>query len=286
MDLSNAYSFDAIGSYTVQLEMQLQFFDIQPTDLSVQKVSSNAQEFQLRSSRNQPKMTIAQRNTCPERPSVSFGAGGPNWVIEKMPTNRFVSSNEEYIVKQAYLKTFETLTKVVSIGVTTKKLAKPYAEWFGESDAKNGKVVGDNFKKMATAMNRNKYSIVLYGPDCTDGIYAYTITRGKYADQAKKCIYICKFMWTAGKTDLAVRVHTLTHEMSHLAAKTTDIKYGRKGCQNLAKSDPSEAIKNADSYGYFAQDVLKMPKNTARSIIYAYCAILYIADTVLGLNVL
>ncbi|MCB1560113.1 MAG: hypothetical protein KDI75_03295 [Xanthomonadales bacterium] len=44
--------------------------------------------------------------------------------------------------------------------------------------------------------------------------------------------------------------------MAHFSvvADTDDVVYGRLECQNLAGSDPSNAINNADSWKYFAEN--------------------------------
>ena len=46
------------------------------------------------------------------------------------------------------------------------------------------------------------------------------------------------------------------HEMSHfdVVAATDDIVYGQSGAKNLAISNPNDAIKNADSHEYFAEN--------------------------------
>ncbi len=49
---------------------------------------------------------------------------------------------------------------------------------------------------------------------------------------------------------------TLVHEMSHfnVVASTDDVVYGQTGAKNLAFSNPEDAIRNADSHEYFAEN--------------------------------
>lgn len=49
---------------------------------------------------------------------------------------------------------------------------------------------------------------------------------------------------------------TLVHEGSHFVATagTTDFAYGRTECQQLARANPNQAIRNADSYEYFVEN--------------------------------
>ena len=49
---------------------------------------------------------------------------------------------------------------------------------------------------------------------------------------------------------------TLVHESSHFTvnAGTNDHVYGQAGCKSLAKSNPTEAVDNADSHEYFSEN--------------------------------
>lgn len=53
------------------------------------------------------------------------------------------------------------------------------------------------------------------------------------------------------------KLQTLVHELSHVYGNTDDVKkgYGVTKCLDLAKKQPDDAVKNADSYGYFYCDV-------------------------------
>jgi peptidyl-Lys metalloendopeptidase len=46
---------------------------------------------------------------------------------------------------------------------------------------------------------------------------------------------------------------TIIHELSHLVGGTGDKAYGTVNCSALAKSNPGKAVRNADSYEYFAE---------------------------------
>jgi len=52
------------------------------------------------------------------------------------------------------------------------------------------------------------------------------------------------------------RAGTLIHESSHFTANgaTHDHVYGQENAKNLATSNPSQAIDNADNHEYFAEN--------------------------------
>jgi peptidyl-Lys metalloendopeptidase len=49
---------------------------------------------------------------------------------------------------------------------------------------------------------------------------------------------------------------TLVHESSHFTANggTNDYAYGQSACKQLAISNPNNAVNNADSHEYFAEN--------------------------------
>jgi peptidyl-Lys metalloendopeptidase len=85
---------------------------------------------------------------------------------------------------------------------------------------------------------------------CKQSYYAYV-----YATQPYK-IYVCRAFWSAPMNGTDSKAGTLVHEMSHfdVVANTDDVVYGQTGAKNLAISNPNDAIRNADSHEYFAEN--------------------------------
>ena len=69
-------------------------------------------------------------------------------------------------------------------------------------------------------------------------------------------VYLCGSFWTAPPTGSYSNAGTLIHESSHFTANggTKDYVYGPAAAQNLAQTNPSAAIMNADNHGFFAED--------------------------------
>ena len=57
--------------------------------------------------------------------------------------------------------------------------------------------------------------------------------------------------------ETGTREGTIIHEVSHFeaVAATGDHCYGRSDCAVMARRDPGLAVRNADSYQYFVEDV-------------------------------
>jgi len=69
-------------------------------------------------------------------------------------------------------------------------------------------------------------------------------------------IYVCNAFWSAPTSGTDSKGGTLVHEMSHfnVTAATDDHVYGQSGAKSLAISNPDQALDNADSHEYFAEN--------------------------------
>jgi peptidyl-Lys metalloendopeptidase len=69
-------------------------------------------------------------------------------------------------------------------------------------------------------------------------------------------VYLCGSFWGAPVRGSDSKGGTLVHETSHFnkIAKTEDVAYGTVDSKKLAKESPKEAIGNADSHEYFAEN--------------------------------
>lgn len=69
-------------------------------------------------------------------------------------------------------------------------------------------------------------------------------------------VTLCSLFWSAPATGTDSKAGTLIHESSHFTKNggTDDIAYGQTKAKALAKSSPAQAINNADSHEYFAEN--------------------------------
>lgn len=69
-------------------------------------------------------------------------------------------------------------------------------------------------------------------------------------------ITLCGAFWDAPATGTDSKAGTLIHESSHFTKNggTDDVVYGQSAAKSLAKSSPAQAITNADSHEYFAEN--------------------------------
>ncbi len=122
-----------------------------------------------------------------------------------------------------------------------------YATWFGSYNSSRWNSVSSNFSAIDSALNNQPLT---FDCSCKKSYYAYV-----YPTQPYK-IYMCNAFWSAPVSGTDSKGGTIVHEMSHfnVVAGTDDIVYGQSGAKSLALSNPAQAIQNADSHEYFAEN--------------------------------
>jgi len=125
--------------------------------------------------------------------------------------------------------------------------APRYSQWFGSANSSRQSVVKNNFFKIYDALENKQ---VRFSCDCNENWYAFVYPSEPYT------IYLCNAYWSANATGTDSQAGTLVHEMSHftVVAGTDDYVYGQTEAKNLAISNPSQAINNADNHEYFAEN--------------------------------
>ncbi|CEL51596.1 peptidyl-Lys metalloendopeptidase [Rhizoctonia solani AG-1 IB] len=129
----------------------------------------------------------------------------------------------------------------------TSTASKPrYTTWFGTYNANRLSTVRSHFSLIGTDASSTTYDC----STCTMSAYAYV-----YANQPGR-VYLCSAFWNAPLTGTDSKAGTIVHEQSHFTVNggTDDHVYGQTGAKNLARSNPAQAIMNADNHEYFAEN--------------------------------
>lgn len=73
------------------------------------------------------------------------------------------------------------------------------------------------------------------------------------AHLVRRTVTLCPMFFNARNEGADSRPGIMVHEMSHLAAGTGDMAYGRNAAMALARKEPDRAALNADNYEYFVE---------------------------------
>lgn len=124
-----------------------------------------------------------------------------------------------------------------------------YTTWFGAYTSSRYATAKQNFVAIDAAMDQSGGQVTI-DCGCNQSYYAYVYPNRPYE------IFVCRAFWSAPLTGTDSKAGTLIHEMSHfdVVANTDDVVYGQAGAKNLAISDPTSALKNADNHEYFAEN--------------------------------
>ena len=122
-----------------------------------------------------------------------------------------------------------------------------YETWFGAATSSRYNTASANFDAINDAIDNKPLT---FDCSCKKSYFAYV-----YPNQPYK-VYMCRAFWNANELGTDSRAGTIIHELSHFnaVAGTDDVVYGQSGAQNLADSNPDQALNNADSHEYFAEN--------------------------------
>ena len=138
-----------------------------------------------------------------------------------------------------------------------------YARWFGRWDPARAEIVRRTLLSIDGALRAEALQVMCppVGRDgCTASIFAWVMP-------ADLVINLCQPFFAmpgvagvvpGGVTfETGTREGTIVHEVSHFeaVAATGDHCYGRTDCAAMARRDPGLAVRNADSFQYFVEDV-------------------------------
>jgi peptidyl-Lys metalloendopeptidase len=125
--------------------------------------------------------------------------------------------------------------------------AQRYKSWFGAYTASRYATVLDHYQKIHGAYANQT---VTFNCDCDSSYYAYVYKNRPYE------IWLCKAFWSAPMMGTDSKAGTVVHETSHftVVADTDDHAYGQANCRTLASNNPANAVDNADSHEYFAEN--------------------------------
>ena len=196
-----------------------------------------------------------QQNKAASKQTVTITLRSPRPFYKQTPNFRTCNETERSRLNSA-LSTAESLAgrarnDLRTTPVELRPQADRYREWFGSYDLTRWNKVQTNFDRIfSTASGRT----ITFDCNCTQGTsttLAYVYPNSPYN------IYICPLFWSRPASSGAdSKAGIIIHEISHftIVSDTDDVVYGTSGSRNLANTNPSAAVRNADSYEYFAEN--------------------------------
>ena len=236
VDLSEAYDFSRTGQYEMKYAM----------NLSVNDDSRHPGGFSKRVESFPILRWVDGSGEIPfqdESFPIGIKALNPVPAFESCSTSRQTSIKTALTSARSYAVNADSYMTTKTYSTATTR----YKTWFGTATSSRFASVRGNYDRIEYALANTKLT---FNCGCTQNYYAYVYPNQPYR------VYLCNAFWSAPNTGTDSRAGTMIHELSHfdVLGNTDDIVYGQSGAKSLAISNPSSAIKNADSHEYFSEN--------------------------------
>ncbi len=235
VDLGKHYDLSATGTYSIRFDVATwNLFSEKGGFLRSESLSSN-------------KLDLAIEG----RPNPALPLITPEAVTGSTAFNRCNSSQQSTLLSARNQASVYATNSLAYLN--TGAVGARYTTWFGAYDLGRYTTVQYHFEAIANAMDTAPVTF-----DCSckkKTVYAYVYPNQPYT------IYLCNVFWTAPLAGTDSKGGTLIHEMSHFyaVASTDDYAYGQGAAQNLAITNPVQAVDNADNHEYFAENTPYLP---------------------------
>jgi peptidyl-Lys metalloendopeptidase len=242
VELGRMYDLSKPGLYTVTYATALQY-------------ASLSGGMQLRAGNGAPLVAQA----APIRISLDRAVAAGNRVKPVLPANPTLSdvvgistvscsSTQISQLNQAVLsaRSYSENSKGYLNGGAT---GARYTSWFGAYAAGRYDTAKQHFVNIDNAMDQTGGQVTI-NCGCNENYFAYVYKNQPYQ------IWVCNSFWSAPLIGTDSRAGTLIHEMSHftVVADTDDYVYGQSAARNLANTNPTNAVDNADNHEYFSEN--------------------------------
>ena len=242
--LGSAYDLSKVGHYTVTYAAPLQYASLSGGARLQQKngVPMVAQGAPIRMTLDQPATLPSGgriRPVLPSNPELSDVLG-----VSYAACN----ATQQTAIDKAILSA-RTYTERAKGYFNAGTTGARYTTWFGAYVSTRYATAQQHFMAIDTAMDQTGGQVII-NCGCTQNYYAYVYKNQPYQ------IYVCNAFWTAPLIGTDSRAGTLIHEMSHftVVADTDDWVYGQSAASNLAATNPTNAVDNADNHEYFSEN--------------------------------
>jgi len=241
LDLSQGYSFPLAGEYTVYLKTATRMAH---GDLDFQSVPEA-----LATLFNQ---TVLESNTITiqvAEPSKPIEWGSPP-VVGGVS---HVSCTAQQTTRVNGGDTNANSMLNTALGNIKKGCTSSYILWMGACPSTSRQnTVQTTFSNIQNRRNAG-YKADCSQKGCPANTYAYV-----YSTDTSYTVYLCSLFFSSSSQSSCTYDCTggvMIHEISHFSnvGGTKDNAYGVTNCQNLAKSNPDSAVKNADNYEYMSE---------------------------------
>jgi peptidyl-Lys metalloendopeptidase len=238
VDLAGFYDMSKAGRYTITLASPLQH-------------ASMSDGSMLKTNRGLPMLLqsapLQVWNAARGKPGGKKPGGGSSTVVNGVSfvgctTTRINQAGQAVVDARGYTQNARNYLGAGTVGPR-------YTTWFGSYTSSRYSTASNHFVAIDNAMDQSGGQVKI-NCGCNGSEYAHVYPTRPYE------IFVCRAFWPAPAKGTDSKAGTLIHEMSHfnVVAGTNDWVYGQSAAKNLAATNPTTAIDNADNHEYFAEN--------------------------------
>jgi peptidyl-Lys metalloendopeptidase len=249
-DLSAVYDMTSDGEYSIRFKSYLQGAKTEKGRMLTTTDGRMAllQSPDLRTSIRSAAPTVSDMQVEMNQLQKAGGASTKATVVQNgvtyvgCTTSRTSTAGSAVVEARKYASNAKAYLSAGTVGPR-------YTTWFGSYTSSRYGTALSHYTAINNALAQSGGQIKI-NCGCNQNYYAYVYPNQPYQ------IYVCKAFWSAGLTGTDSKAGTLVHETSHfdIVANTDDVVYGQSGAKSLAISNPTDALRNADSHEYFAEN--------------------------------
>ncbi len=160
-------------------------------------------------------------------------------------------STIQLAVDAAEQMTLEARDGLASLSEDARLNSPRYRQWFGAYDESRFDLVLGTYENLAAVLATES---IQFNCGCDEnGFFAFVFPSQPFD------VYLCPAFWRASLTGRDSKAGTILHELTHFPAiqGTDDFAYAIETVA-LAIENPDRAVRNADNYEYFAENVPKL----------------------------
>ncbi len=242
--LGSAYDLSKAGQYTVTYSAALQYASLSG---GVRLKQNNglpmvAQAAPIQMSLDQPATLPSGGRIRPVLPSNPVLSDVLGVTYVGCTANQIQLNDQAVLTARSYAENAKGYLNSNTTGAR-------YTTWFGAYLSTRYATAQQHFAAIDTAMDQTGGQVKI-NCGCTENYYAYVFKSQHYE------IFVCNAYWSAPLVGTDSKAGTLIHEMSHftVVTDTDDWAYGQSAASNLANTNPTQALDNADSHEYFSEN--------------------------------
>lgn len=174
-----------------------------------------------------------------------LAAAPPAWAKGPQPALASCDAKQEILVQHAFTVA-ERRTEAALAFLDAEPYHPHVREWFGTAPHQK---IRARLARTRDLLRPERRPPVLCGTAEACGnrpVFAV-------ANLVRRTVTLCPLFFNARNEGADSRPGVIVHEMTHLAAGTGDMAYGRTNALALARKEPDRAALNADNYEYFVE---------------------------------